>query len=84
MKLIEKPSAGEYAPEIIKYIGLLPDDGLVLKHLADNRQATEEFILSLPVEKLNCRYAAGKWTIKEILVHIIDDVLPTPHTLISS
>ena len=73
MKLIEKPSAGEYAPDTIKYIGLLPDDGLVLKHLADNRQATEEFIRSLPAEKLTYCYAEGKWTIKEILVHIVDD-----------
>jgi uncharacterized damage-inducible protein DinB len=73
MKLIEKPHAGEYAPDTIKYIGLLPDDGFVLKHLVDNRQATEQFILSLPAEKLIYRYATGKWTIKEILVHIVDD-----------
>ena len=73
MKLIEKPKPGEYAPETIKYIGLVADDGLVLKHLADNRRATEDFILSLPADKLTYRYAQGKWTIKEILVHIIDD-----------
>jgi hypothetical protein len=73
MKLIEKPKPGEYAPETIMYIGLLPDDGRVLKHLAANWQATEDFILSLPAEKLTYRYAEGKWTIKEILVHIIDD-----------
>ena len=73
MKKIEKPAAGEYAPYTIIYIGLLPDDGLVLKHLADNLRATTEFILSLPAEKLTYRYAVGKWTIKEILVHLIDD-----------
>jgi len=55
------------------YIGLLSDDGLVLKHLKDNLKTTKEFILSLPKEKLIYRYAAGKWTIKEVLVHIIDD-----------
>lgn len=73
MKMIEKPKPGEYAPETIKYIGLMPDDGLVLEHLAENRKATEDFILSLPADKLTYRYADGKWTIKEILVHIIDD-----------
>ena len=31
------------------------------------------FIYSLPEEKLVHRYAPGKWSIKEILVHIIDD-----------
>src|SRR4030095_10777117 len=30
-------------------------------------------ILPLSEEKLNYRYAPNKWTIKEILVHIIDD-----------
>lgn len=73
MKKIEKPVEGEYAPYTIMYIGLLPDDGLVLKHLEDNLKATTDFILSLPEEKLSYRYAEGKWTIKEILVHLIDD-----------
>src|SRR6516225_4273390 len=73
MKKIEKPPEGEYAPYAIMYIGLLPDDGLVLKHLRNNFKSTKELILSLPEEKLLYRYAPGKWTIKEILVHIIDD-----------
>jgi len=73
MKKIDKPEPGEFAPDTIKYIGLLPDDGLVLKHLSDNLKATTEFILSLPEEKLRYRYGEGKWTIKEILVHMIDD-----------
>ncbi len=73
MRKIEKPKEGEYAPYTIMYIGLLPDDGLVLKHLQDILQATKKFILSLPAEKLAYRYAEGKWTIKEILVHMSDD-----------
>ncbi len=73
MRMIEKPAAGEYAPYTIIYIGLLPDDGRVLEHLRENLQTTTDFILSLPEDKLTYRYARGKWTIKEILVHIIDD-----------
>jgi uncharacterized damage-inducible protein DinB len=73
MKKIEKPGEGEYAPYAIIYIGLLPDDGLVLRHLKDNLKATKNFILSLPEEKLTYRYAEGKWTVKEILAHISDD-----------
>jgi uncharacterized damage-inducible protein DinB len=72
-KKIEKPEEGEYAPYTIMYIGLLPDDGLVLKYLEENLIATKDFILSLPEEKLLHRYGEGKWTIKEILVHLIDD-----------
>ena len=73
MKTIPKPEAGEYAPYTIMYIGLLPDDGLILKHLQDNLDKTVRFIRSLPEEKLTDRHAAGEWTIKEISVHIIDD-----------
>jgi uncharacterized damage-inducible protein DinB len=73
MRKIEKPVEGEYAPYTMMYIGLLPDDGLVLKYLEENLKATKDFILSLPEEKLLYRYAEGKWTIREILVHLIDD-----------
>jgi len=73
MRKIEKPKAGEYPPYAIMYIGLLPDCDLVLRHLQDNQKTTRDFILSLPEEKFIHRYAEGKWTIKEVLVHIIDD-----------
>ena len=73
MKKIEKPKNGEFPPYAIMYISLLPDDGLLLKHLKENFDKTKEFILSIPEEKLTYRYAKDKWSIKEILVHIIDD-----------
>ncbi len=73
MKIISKPLEGEYAPYASMYIGLLPGDGLILKHLKDNLVTNTDFILSLPEEKLTYRYAEGKWTIKEILVHVADD-----------
>ena len=73
MKIITKPDEGEYASYTIMYIGLLPNDGFVLKHLSYNANKLVEFIQSLPEEKLTSRYAENKWTIKEILVHIIDD-----------
>lgn len=73
MKRIPKPEPNEYAPYAIMYIGLLPDDGLILKHLEDNLRATTEFLRAVPDEKLSYRYAEGKWTIKEIVAHLIDD-----------
>jgi uncharacterized damage-inducible protein DinB len=73
MKHIPKPQAGEYAPYAIMYIGLLPDDGLVLQHMWDNLAAVKNLIAPLPEDKLVTPHAAGEWTIKEILVHIIDD-----------
>ena len=73
MKTIPKPEPNEYAPYASMYIDLLPDDGLILKHLEDNLRATTEFMRAVPEEKLSYRYAEGKWTIKEIIAHLIDD-----------
>jgi len=72
MRRIDKPKDGEYPAHAAMNINLVPDDGLLLKHLEDNFKGVKEFILSLPRERLLYRYADNKWTIKEILVHIID------------
>src|SRR5205814_4165347 len=63
----------EYPAYAYIYIVLLPDDGQILKHLDDNLRSTRRFIESIPRDRLLHRYAEGKWTIKEILGHVIDD-----------
>src|SRR5688572_27016954 len=73
LRTIKKPTKDEYPPYSIIYMELLEDDGLVLQHLNDSFLAIKEFIYALPEEKLYLRYAEGKWSIKEILVHIVDD-----------
>ena len=73
MKLISKPLPGEYPAYASMYIDLVPDDGLVIQHLEENVKRMKYFILSLPDEVMKFRYAEGKWTIREILVHMIDD-----------
>ena len=73
LRVIEKPGVGEYPAYAHIYIDLLPDDGLILKHLEDNLESTRKFIASIPKARLLHRYAEGKWTIKEILGHIVDD-----------
>lgn len=73
MRIIEPPQPGEYPPYAIMYIRLLPTDGRILDHLWDNFLLVKKLIYSLPEEKLYHRYAPGKWSIKETLVHIVDD-----------
>ncbi|MFA6088082.1 DinB family protein [Mucilaginibacter sp.] len=73
MRIIEPPKPGEYPPYAIMYMKLLPTDGLILKHLQSNFEMVKQLIYSLPKETLYHRYTSEKWSIKEVLVHIIDD-----------
>ena len=73
VQLIPKPRKGEYPAYADMYINLLPAEGNLLQELKGNFQLVKQLICSLTEEKLLYRYAPGKWTIKEVLVHIIDD-----------
>ncbi|MEM7111664.1 MAG: DinB family protein [Chloroflexota bacterium] len=73
MRLIPKPQPEEHVPYVLMYIDLLPDDGRILQHLSDNLEATKQFIATFPDDFLAKPHAPNEWTIKEILVHIIDD-----------
>lgn len=73
LRVIPKPKKDEYPPYSRVYMELLKDDGLVLQHMKDNFIAIKKCIYGLPEERLYFRYAEDKWSIKEILVHIVDD-----------
>jgi hypothetical protein len=73
LRAIQKPEKDEYPAYSNIYMDLLKDDGLVLQHMKDNFFKLKEFIYGLTEDKLYYRYAEEKWTIKEILVNIIDD-----------
>lgn len=70
---IPRPAPDEYAPEAARYMALVPDDGRVLDHLAANVSDTEVLALSIGDDALERPYGPGKWTGKELLVHVIDD-----------
>jgi uncharacterized damage-inducible protein DinB len=70
---IEKPKKGEFPDYASMYIDLVANDGKLLRHLWDNLSSTKTLIETLSEDILLYRYAEGKWSIKEILVHIVDD-----------
>src|SRR5581483_3341073 len=72
-RLIPKPQPDEYPAYADMYIKWLPDDGRIMEHLKDQIKKTRQLVHDIPAEKWNYVYAPGKWTIKEVLVHIIDD-----------
>jgi hypothetical protein len=53
------------------YIKAVKEDD-VLKALKKNTRQFSKFLKDIPGKKVNYAYAEGKWTIKEILQHIVD------------
>lgn len=63
----------EYHPYFKTYIDVLTNNGLsIIENLVKTGQELEELVSNLPKEKEDYKYATGKWTIKELLVHIVD------------
>ena len=70
---IKKPLPSEYPTYSYIYMDLMQDDGKVLEHLWSNFLNLKKLIMGLTEDQLLYRYAEDKWSIKEILVHLIDD-----------
>lgn len=66
-----KPNPGDYASYFDQYISLLPDED-ILKILDDQINSSEKFLRTISEEQGNHSYAEGKWTVKEVIGHIID------------
>lgn len=69
--LKRRPTSEEFAPYYGTYINKVEGDDIV-SILEKNKRASEDFLLSIPDKKWNMAYAPGKWTIKEVMVHLID------------
>ena len=69
--MILKPSDAEYPDFYSGYIALVPD-GDVIRFLRKQKRLFTGLLDSIPEEQLSYRYAEGKWTIKQIVGHVID------------
>ena len=65
------PDTSEYAPYYGRYVGLVTGSDIV-DSLAHQAVSTEAYLKALPPSKSDFRYAPGKWTIKEVVAHVID------------
>ena len=61
----------EYPDRFEVYIKCVESVDILLQ-LKQSKQKTIDFFKSVPVDKADYAYAAGKWTIKEVLLHLID------------
>lgn len=63
----------EYASYYKQYIELVENNGKsILDNLMNSQKEFDTVLRNLPVEKQNVAYAEGKWTIKELVQHVID------------
>lgn len=64
-------TSSEYAPFYAPYINTLNDVNL-MDELEISVHRLIKFVQNIPMDKFDYRYAPGKWTIKDILQHLID------------
>jgi uncharacterized damage-inducible protein DinB len=62
----------EYAPYQEAYIHLVNKEYTLAEELEISVHDLIHFVREIPMDKYDYRYAEGKWTIKDILQHIID------------
>ncbi|MGV3540115.1 MAG: DinB family protein [Rufibacter sp.] len=70
--MIQKPAPGEYNPYFEKYIQLLPDQVDIVEHLQNQQQEVVQLFSRVSEPEADFAYAPGKWSIKELLGHMID------------
>jgi hypothetical protein len=69
--LFSRPQPGEYAEYHARYVALVPE-GDILALLANQAAETLALIRGLTPEWALHRYAPGKWTVREVMGHVID------------
>jgi uncharacterized damage-inducible protein DinB len=68
---MDRPEANEYHPNYQKYFDLVPA-GNYLESLRQNETESVTFFASVAAERHDYRYERNKWSVKEVLMHIID------------
>jgi hypothetical protein len=66
-----KPNQGEYPVFYKGYIDVLEDAPLITT-LESEKASALSVLKSIPQDKSDYQYAEGKWTVKQVIIHIID------------
>src|SRR6476469_682733 len=68
---MSRPAEGEFLPYYQRYIDKAKGE-TIAEVISNHSQEINNFISSLPESKADYAYAEGKWTIKELVQHLID------------
>ncbi|GGC96492.1 DNA damage-inducible protein DinB [Flavobacterium lutivivi] len=69
---IKDLKSNEYASFYGGYINQVSDEYTLIEELEISVHRLVKFVREIPMDKFDYRYAEGKWTIKDILQHLID------------
>lgn len=67
----DRPAADEHRPYFAKYIAMVPD-GELAAILREQAARFEPFYASISEEQAATRYAAEKWSVKQVVGHLAD------------
>jgi hypothetical protein len=67
----DRPAASEHRPYFEKYIALVAD-GELPAILSEQAERFRPFYASITEEQAALRYAPGKWSVKQVLAHMMD------------
>jgi DinB superfamily len=70
--LIDPPGADEYRASFADYVSRVPAGADILELLARQRADTQARLHAIPEARGGHRYAPGKWSVKEIVLHLSD------------
>lgn len=71
MSAFRRPDPSEHAGYYARYIEQVPD-GDILQTLRDQLPGTLTLLEDLPEEHETYRYADGKWSLREVVGHLVD------------
>lgn len=69
--IISKPKPGSYPEYFEQYINIVPSDDL-LAYFLSQKESVASLASSLSEDQLLYKYAEGKWSVKDLLCHVID------------
>ena len=70
--MIKKPHSDEYPAYAGPYVTQVPDDADVMQLLEDSQTITYNLFSNMDEATAMHAYAEGKWTLKQVLGHMID------------
>ena len=70
-ELLQRPVPGDAAPYYFRYIDLVPQ-GDVLRLLAGGVAETRRALVKLGPDRETWRYAPGKWSVRDLVGHVLD------------